>query len=68
MNSATDYRKQAAACRRAASLSKGARPTPYLIGLAEDYERRAAQIEASFAGQKPGPLQAYDMRQEESRR
>jgi hypothetical protein len=54
MNSATDYRKQADACRRAASLSKGQHPTPYLIDLAKDYELRAAQLEARFAGDTPG--------------
>jgi hypothetical protein len=54
MNSATDYRKQADACRRAASLSKGQHPTPYLIDLAKDYELRAAQLEARLAGHTSG--------------
>ncbi len=45
MNTATDYRNLAAACRRAADLRKGRRPTAYLINLAENYEKLAAQIE-----------------------
>ena len=53
MNSATDYRKRAAACRRAATLRRGQHPMPYLINLAKDYERRAAQLEARFAGDIP---------------
>jgi hypothetical protein len=65
MKDANDYRTLAAACRRAANLSR--RPVPYLLRMAEDCERRAAQLDASFAGQKPGPLQAHDMRQEKPR-
>ena len=61
MNSATDYRNQAAACRRAANLSKG-QPTPYLIDMAKDYEMRAARLEARFAGDTPG---AYGPRDSE---
>jgi hypothetical protein len=52
MTKATDYRNQAAACRRAANLAKG-RPSPYLLTLAEHYDSQAVQLEASFAGQKP---------------
>jgi len=52
MNSATDYRSQAAVCRKAAKLSKR-KPTAYLIALAEDYERRAAQLESVAAGRTP---------------
>jgi len=47
MKRATDYRRQAAACRRAAGLRKR-HPSAYLINLAEDYERQAAELEAQF--------------------
>jgi hypothetical protein len=60
MNSAADYRMQAAACRRAANLSRGQHPTPYLITLAKDYERRAALLEARFSDAEPA---AFEMRE-----
>ena len=66
MLTSTDYRIRAATCRRASSLGK--RPALYLLEMAAYYDRCAAQIDASFAGQKPGPLQAYDMKQEKARR
>ena len=52
MTNATDYRNQAAACRRASSL--GRRPAFYLLNLAEHYDRQAARLDAHFAGDKPG--------------
>jgi hypothetical protein len=52
MRNATSYRNQAAACRKAAKL--GRRSSRYLLDLAEHYERLAAQMEAQFAGDKPG--------------
>jgi hypothetical protein len=58
MQSATDYQDQAAACRRAAKLSK--RPVPYLLNLAEHYEQLASRLEAQFAGDKPGTVAARD--------
>ena len=66
MQDANDYRTLAATCRRAANMST--RGTPYLIDLAKHCDQRAAQLDASFAGQKPGPFQAYDVRQEKPRR
>jgi hypothetical protein len=66
MVSATDYREWAAACRRAAELS--GRPNTYLRELAEHYDQRAAHLDGSFSGQKPGPLQAHDLRQQKPRR
>jgi hypothetical protein len=58
MRNATDYRNQAAACRRAAKLTK--RPALYLLDLAEHYDRLAARLEVRFAGDKPGMVEARD--------
>ena len=46
MTNATDYRNQAAACRKASSL--GRRPALYLLNLAEHYDRQAARLDARF--------------------
>ena len=54
MQNATDYRSLAAACRRAADMSK--RRVPYLANLAEHYDRLAAQLDAQFSGDKPGAV------------
>ncbi len=58
MTNATDYRNQAAACRRASDL--GRRPALYLLDLAEYYDGQAAQLDARFAGAKPGALGTRD--------
>ncbi len=58
MPSAAEYRSRAAACRRAADLSR--RPTPYLLTLAEHYDQQAARLDAQFAGDKPGASEARD--------
>ena len=52
MPNATDYRNQAARCRKAANLAS--RPTPYLLNMAEHCDRLATQLETQFAGDKPG--------------
>jgi hypothetical protein len=44
-------RQQAAAFRRAASHGKA--PNLYLLDMAEQYERQAAELEAAYAGNKP---------------
>jgi hypothetical protein len=48
MQSANDYRDQAAACRRASN--RGRRPTLYLLDLAEHYEFLATSLDARFCG------------------
>jgi hypothetical protein len=57
MFDAAYFRQKAADCRRAAHLGKR-QPTPYLLDLAEEYDRQAAQHEARFAGDKPGALRS----------
>jgi hypothetical protein len=44
-------KSQAAACRRA--IAHGKRTNHYLIGMAERYEREAADLEIGYAGDKP---------------
>ena len=67
MPSATEYRDRAAACRRAADLVR-VRPSPYLIDLAEYYDRQAARLDAGFAGDKPGAGGTGDADKEKLRR
>ena len=50
MQTATDYRILAAACRRAANLS--AQTAPSLLKLADKYEREAEELEAKSLGQR----------------
>ena len=52
MPSAFDYRNRAARCRKAANLAR--RPSPYLLNMAEHYDRLAALTETQFAADKPG--------------
>jgi hypothetical protein len=66
MIDATDYRNQAAACRRAANMSR--QPSPYLLDLAEYYDRQATQLDARFAGDKPGAMGTCDTDIEKPRR
>jgi hypothetical protein len=44
-------KSQAVACRRAAA--RGNRASPYLIEMAERYEREVADLEIAYAGDKP---------------
>jgi hypothetical protein len=66
MPSAADYRELATACRRAARLST--RPNVYLRELVEFLEQQAAQLEAQYAGDKPGPSGTRDTDKEKPRR
>ena len=44
-------KSQAAACRRA--IAHGKKRNLYLIGMAERYEREAADVDIAYAGDKP---------------
>jgi hypothetical protein len=66
MTTATDYRTQAAACRRASKM--GRRPALYLLDLAEYFDWQAAQLEAQYAGNKPGGVGTHDTEKENPRR
>jgi hypothetical protein len=46
-------REQAAKCRRLASMRRNRPPSPYLLSLAEHFERQAASLELAHAGNKP---------------
>jgi hypothetical protein len=51
-------REQAAKCRRLASMRRNRPPSPYLLSLAEHFDRQAAALEMSHAGNKPAAERA----------
>jgi hypothetical protein len=46
-------REQASKCRRLASMRRNRPPSPYLLSLAEHFERQAQAAELAHAGNKP---------------
>jgi hypothetical protein len=46
-------REQAAKCRRLASMRRNRPPSPYLLSLADHFDRQAASLELAHAGSKP---------------
>jgi hypothetical protein len=50
MTNASEFRKRAATCRRAASRAR--RPSEYLLRLADEYDGEAEALENQFAGDK----------------
>jgi hypothetical protein len=59
MLTAEIYRQQADAARRAARKARS--PSQYLMRLAENYDAQAAELERSYAGDRPSisrPAQA----------
>jgi hypothetical protein len=51
MLTAEIYRQQADAARRAARKARS--PSQYLMRLAENYDAQAAELERSYAGDRP---------------
>jgi hypothetical protein len=53
MPDSAKLREQAAKCRRLASMRRNRPPSPYLLSLAEHFDRQAASLEMAHAGNKP---------------